>query len=50
MRIHQKRRISRKEWQKQWKNTQILALFWSDVMEFMYGEKHGKKPKQCEYN
>lgn len=34
----------------QWKNTQTLVLSWSDVMVFMYGERHGKKPKPCEYN
>lgn len=34
----------------QWKNTQTLVLSWSDVMVFMYGERHGKKPKLCEYN
>lgn len=34
----------------QWKNTQTLVLSWSDVTVFMYGERHGKKPKLCEYS
>lgn len=34
----------------QWKNTQTPVLSWSDATVFMYGERRGKKPKQCGYS
>ena len=42
--------LSRKAWQKPWKNTQTPVQFLFAVMGCMFGGIRGRKLKLCEYN